>query len=150
MEIQFDFILYICSIITSVAAAATIISKTLKKAITKATQDTIKKEVANLQKSFDGQLEELNNKLKEYQKSNDKTDVLVKKALLGIIRDRINQAHDMYVEKEFIGAHSLFVIEELYASYKSLGGNSFIDHQMDDIRELTVESAETVLHHENV
>lgn len=150
MEIQLDVVLYICGIITSVAAATTIISKTLKNAITKATQKTIKEEIAGLQESFSNQLEELNKKLREYQDLNDVSDKQVRKALLGLIRDRINQAHDIYVEKEFIGAHSLFVIEELYSSYKSLGGNSFIDHQMEDIRSLQVESAETINHNSSV
>lgn len=46
------------------------------------------------------------------------------------------------MSKGFIGAHTLFVMEELYNSYKELGGNSFIDRQMEDIRELEVKSAE--------
>ena len=32
--------------------------------------------------------------------------------------------------------------EELYSSYTALGGNSFITHQMEDIRELKLISAE--------
>ena len=47
------------------------------------------------------------------------------------------------MKKNFIGAHSLFVVEELYTAYKELGGNSFIDRQMEDIRSLEVISAET-------
>lgn len=142
MEIDVGKIVYICGVITSIAAAVTVIIGVLKKAIKKATEDTIKTEVSSLKESFDEQLKALNEKLLEYRAVQDNTDEVIKKALLSTTRDRINQAHDIYMEKEYIGAHSLFVIEELYASYKALGGNSFIDRQMEDIRGLEVRSAE--------
>ena len=44
--------------------------------------------------------------------------------------------------KGVIGAHSLFIVEELYASYEKLDGNSFIYRQIEDIRELQVRSAQ--------
>lgn len=142
MEIDVGKIVYICGVITSIAAAVTVIIGVLKKAIKKATEDTIKTEVSSLKESFDEQLKALNEKLLEYRAVQDNTDEVIKKALLNTTRDRINQAHDIYMEKEYIGAHSLFVIEELYTSYKALGGNSFIDRQMEDIRGLEVRSAE--------
>lgn len=142
MEIDVGKIVYICGVITSIAAAVTVIIGVLKKAIKKVTEDTIKTEVSSLKESFDEQLKALNEKLLEYRAVQDNTDEVIKKALLSTTRDRINQVHDIYMEKQYIGAHSLFVIEELYTSYKALGGNSFIDRQMEDIRGLEVRSAE--------
>lgn len=144
MDPTIEIILYICTVITSISAAATIIVKISKKAIKKVTEETIKTTMNECQEKLDKRIEELHAKLESFIQNQRQADERVRKSLLANTRDRINQAHDYYMKKGYIGAHSLFIIEELYVSYKELGGNSFIDRQMEDIRELEVKSAETI------
>ena len=145
MDPIIETLLYICGIITSVAAAAAIVIKVAKKAIKSVTEETITKTISDSQKVLNEQIQTLNSQLQEYMKKQDESDERIRRSLLASTRDRINQAHDYYMNKEYIGAHSVFIIEELYSSYKELGGNSFIDRQMEDIRDLEVVSAETAL-----
>lgn len=144
MDLTIEIILYICTVITSISAAATIIVKISKKAIKKVTEETIKTTMNEYQEKLNKRIEELHAKLESFMQNQRQVDERVRKSLLANTRDRINQAHDYYMKKGYIGAHSLFIIEELYISYKELGGNSFIDRQMEDIRELEVKSAETI------
>lgn len=145
MKIDVNAILYVCGAIASVAAAAGIISRIMKKAVTRATEASIHSAMKAYKEDIEKQISELNSKMAAYIETQEKADERLRKNLLSSTRDRINQAHDYYTRKRFIGTHSLFVIEELYKSYKELGGNSFIDRQMEDIRELEVRSAETTL-----
>lgn len=145
MDPVIQTILYICGIITSVSAAAAVIAKVIKKAMKKLTEETIKETISVTQKSIDDKIENISKRLSEYMERQEQNNEHVRKTLLANTRDRINQAHEFYMKKQMIGAHSLFTIEELYASYKELGGNSFIDRQMEDIRDLEVVSAETIL-----
>lgn len=146
MEIDVTVIVTICGAITSIAAAAAVITKVVNKTVKKISAETIKNELAKSQKELVDKMSDLNNKLTEFCDSQNVINDQLKASLLASTRDRINQAHDYYTKKKYIGAHSLFVIEELYSSYKQLGGNSFIDHQMEDIRGLEVRSAETSDH----
>ena len=141
----------VCSLITSVAAASAVITKVVTKTVKKISSETIKEELSNshqvTEESFDklnSEIKSLNEKLTEFTQEQKGTNEQLKQTLLANTRDRINQAHDYYCRKKYIGAHSLFVIEELYSSYTSLGGNSFITRQMEDIRALEVRSAETI------
>lgn len=143
MEIDVTVVVTICGAITSIAAAAAVITKVVNKTVKKISAETIKNELAKSQKELVDKMSDLNNKLTEFCDSQNVINDQLKASLLASTRDRINQAHDYYIKKKYIGAHSLFVIEELYASYKDLGGNSFISHQMEDIRSLEVKSAET-------
>lgn len=142
MDISLDTILYICGAIVTISGAAVIINKLLKKTIENTTKDSISKAMKDNQKILNCQIKELKCSLDNHISSNDNDNKVVRSALLSITRDRINQAHDYYMRKGFIGAHSLFAVEELYTSYKQLGGNSFVDRQMEDIRDLEVRSAE--------
>lgn len=146
MEIDVTVVVTICGAITSIAAAAAVITKVVNKTVKKISAETIKNELAKSQKELVDKMSDLNNKLTEFCDSQNVINDQLKASLLASTRDRINQAHDYYTKKKYIGAHSLFVIEELYSSYKQLGGNSFIDHQMEDIRGLEVRSAETSDH----
>lgn len=147
-------LLYACGAVATIAAAATILSKILKKALTKSTIEVIHREMEsshekmsldfeNTQSKLSEEMQKLNNKLDKYIDTQDEVNQVLKESLLASTRDRINQAHDYYTRKQFIGSHSLFVVEELYSSYTRLGGNSFIKRQMEDIRKLEVRSAET-------
>lgn len=143
MEIDVSVIVTICCAITSIAGAAAIISKVVNSTVKKIAAETIKNELAKSHKEIVNQMSDLKDQLTDFCNNQKSVNDQVRKSLLASTRDSINQAHDYYTKKNYIGAHSLFVIEELYSSYKQLGGNSFVDHQMEDIRSLEVRSAET-------
>lgn len=148
-----ELLIQICSIIASVSAAVGIIWKIAKKAIVEGAKDSIESSVSKsaklqedrlqaLETKLDTQMQNLDEKLDAFISSQVTSNEVTKQALLSTTRDRINEAHTLYMSKGFIGSHSLFVIEELYKSYKILGGNTFVDRQMEDIRGLKIISAE--------
>lgn len=139
-----ETLLYLCGAIVTIASAAGVISKVVKKSFEKSLKQSVNEYYKVYSASFDSKLEELSKEIHEYIQSQNSSNTQVLKALLASTRDRINQAHDYYTKLGYIGAHSLFVVEELYTSYKELGGNSFVDRQMEDIRDLKVISAESV------
>ena len=160
--IDVELIAKVAAGITAVAGAVAIIAKVIKRAISiaihddmelhqKAINESISKNQAVLDAKIDTMQQLLNNEMKSLQsqlqayvdKQDDINDQMTS-ALLASTRNVINQAHDFYMKKQFIGSHSLFVITELYAAYKKLGGNSFVSQQMQDIKSLEVRSAESV------
>lgn len=160
--IDVELIVKVAAGITAVAGAVAIIAKVIKRAISiaihddmelhqKAINESISKNQAVLDAKIDTMQQLLNNEMKSLQsqlqayvdKQDDINDQMTS-ALLASTRNAINQAHDFYMKKQFIGSHSLFVITELYAAYKKLGGNSFVSQQMQDIKSLEVKSAESV------
>lgn len=143
MNINIGVILQIGTLIITVSSAVGIVIKVLKKFLKNITTEILRSELSTYQTSINEKLEDMNTKLCEFIDSQNSSNESMKSALLASTRDRINQAHDYYMRKKFIGAHSLYVIEELYTTYTKLGGNSFISRQMEDIRELEVRSAET-------
>ena len=162
--IDLDIVIYICTLIASISGACIVIGKAIKKSVSSAAkeiiderlkksdeehkksiyemEDRMNKKINALQNSVDTQISEIRKQLDELTKSQNDVNNKMKSALLASTRDRINQAHDYYMRKEFIGTHSLYIIEQLYESYKELGGNSFISDQMKDIHSLEVRSAE--------
>ncbi len=151
MKIDLDVIIYICGMVVTVGGAIGIISQYIKKLtntlVREISQQVVDERVAEIRKdfdTFDQRLDEMKQYLAVYTESQESEFKLIKKALLAMTRERINSAHDYYMSKKVIGAHSLFIIEELYKSYKDLGGNSFIDRLMKDIRELEVTSVEAI------
>lgn len=162
--IDLDIIIYVCTLIASISGAAIIIGKVIKKSVSSAAkeiiderlkksdeehkksiddmEDRMNKKISALQNSVDTQISEIRKQLDDLTRSQNDVNNKMKSALLASTRDRINQAHDYYMRKDFIGTHSLYIIEQLYESYKELGGNSFISDQMKDIHGLEVRSAE--------
>lgn len=162
--IDLDIVIYICTLIASISGAAIIIGKVIKKSVSSAAkeiiderlkksdeehkksiddmEDRMNKKISALQDSVDTQISEIRKQLDDLTRSQNDVNSKMKSALLASTRDRINQAHDYYMRKDFIGTHSLYIIEQLYESYKELGGNSFIKDQMKDIHSLEVRSAE--------
>lgn len=162
--IDLDIVIYICTLIASISGASIIIGKAIKKSVSSTAkeiiderlkksdeehkksidemEDRVNKKISDLQNSVDKQISEIRTKLDQLTKSQNDVNNKMKSALLASIRDRINQAHDYYMRKNFIGNHSLYIIEQLYESYKELGGNSFISDQMKDIHSLKARSAE--------
>lgn len=162
--IDLDIVIYICTLIASISGAALIIGKVIKKSVSSAAkeiiderlkksdekhkksidemEDRMNTKISALQDSVDTQISEIRKQLDYLTRSQNDVNSKMKSALLASTRDRINQAHDYYMRKDFIGTHSLYIIEQLYESYKELGGNSFIKDQMKDIHSLEVRSAE--------
>lgn len=162
--IDLDIVIYICTLIASISGAYIVIVKAIKKSVSSAAkeiiderlkksdeehkksiyemEDRMNKRISYLQNSVDKQIFEIRTQLDQLTKSQNDVNNKMKSALLASTRDRINQAHDYYMRKDFIGTHSLYIIEQLYESYKELGGNSFISDQMKDIHGLEVRSAE--------
>lgn len=165
--IDLDIVIYICTLIASISGASIIIGKAIKKSVSSAAKEVIDERlkksdeehkksidemedrmnntISSLQNSVDKQISEIREQLDQLSKSQNDVNKKMKSALLASTRDRINQAHDYYMRKNFIGAHSLYIIEQLYESYKELGGNSFISDQMNDIHSLEVRSAEMII-----
>lgn len=142
MEINLELIVYLCSTLITICTACGLIFRALKKSFRKSTQEVFKEEIKSYQESIDHKLLEMDKKLEKFLASQDASSQQLRTSMLASTRDRINQAHDYYMNKGFIGAHSLFVVEDLYTAYKQLGGNSFVDRQMEDLRSLEVRSAE--------
>lgn len=162
--IDLDIVIYICTLIASISGAALIIGKVIKKSVSSAAkeiiderlkksdeehkksidemEDRMNTKISALQDSVYTQISEIRKQLDDITRSQNDVNSKMKSALLASTRDRINQAHDYYMRKDFIGTHSLYIIEQLYESYKELGGNSFIKDQMKDIHSLEVRSAE--------
>lgn len=162
--IDLDIVIYICTLIASISSASIIIGKAIKKSVSSAAkevideslkksdeehkksidemEDRMNKKIGALQNSVDTKIAQIHTQLDQLTKSQNDVNDKLKSALLASTRDRINQAHDYYMRKDFIGSHSLYIIEQLYESYKELGGNSFITDQMKDIHRLEVRSAE--------
>lgn len=145
MMIDIDVIIYICGAIATVAAAVGIISKVVTKTIKKVSSIEIKKAMGECHESVANKISELNGVMEEYTLQSNQNDEVLKEALMNITRDRINQAHISYMRKKTIGSYSLATLDKLYESYKKLGGNSFIEREMDDIHRLKVVSAEEVI-----
>lgn len=145
MTLDVSIVLQIATLIVTVGSAVGVIIKVLKKFLKGITTDILRSELSSYQSSINEKLEDMNDKLCKFIEHQESSNETMKDSLLASTRDRINQAHDYYMRKGFIGAHSLYVIEELYSTYTKLGGNSFISHQMEDIRGLEVRSAETIL-----
>ena len=143
MQLNIDMIVYICTTIIAMSTAGGIVIKGFKKSIEKTTEEIIHSEIATCIQNIETEIKSLRDYVHEFVSEQKITNKQTRKSLLASTRDRINEAHDYYMKKNFIGAHSLFVVEELYTAYKELGGNSFIDRQMEDIRSLEVISAET-------
>lgn len=163
--IDLDFIIYLAGAIASIAAASGTVSKIIKKGLQKTMKESVDKYYDQYSEKFDKKLDQVHEQLEqvheqleqslqsmhdeltEYKNSQHDANERVRRSLLASMRDRLNQAHDTYCKQGWIGAHSLFILEELYSSYKENHGNGFADKQMEDIRSLETRSAESERSH---
>lgn len=145
MMIDIDVIIYICGAIATVAAAVGIISKVVTKTIKKVSSAEIKKAMVECHESVASKIADLNGVIEEYTQQSNRNDEMLKESLMNLIRARINQAHTSYMKRKTIGAYSLATLDKLYESYKKLGGNSFVEREMQDIHRLKVVSAEELM-----
>lgn len=142
MTIELDAIIYICGFITTVAAACGIIYKISKTFIDKSVSAAIDKV---LNTALDKQSKDIDDKLKGFSDKLDmhieeakENDSVIMTSIMRTIRDRINQAYDIYPKIGKIDSHTMYVLEELYISYSELGGNSFTKRQMEILRSLEI------------
>ena len=145
MIVNLDVVLYVCGAVVTVAAAFGVVAKAVSRTVRKGVENTVKKIVSDSSGQVCVELKVLAQRLDEYIEASSRNDEQLKQALLNLIRDRINQAHVSYMRKKTIGTYSLATLEELYHSYKILGGNSFIEHEMNDLHTLKVVSAEEII-----
>lgn len=136
MTINLDIILYICGFIATVTTATAIISKVVKKAVTSMSKDVFESMLKDQNKEINTKISKLTDTLEEHINCSKDNDRIVRDSLLSIIRDRIYQSHIKYTNANCIGAHTMFILDEMYKSYKSLGGNSFIDDLMLELKDL--------------
>lgn len=66
------------------------------------------------------------------------TFVTLQESQRAMIRDILVQKHDYFVEKGSISKFYLSSVESLYKNYKALGGNSFVESLMEEIREIPI------------
>lgn len=66
----------------------------------------------------------------------------VKMGVQALLRDRIIQACNHYMDKEYCPIYALENIEKMYKEYHNLGGNGTITKLVEDIRELPTEKRE--------
>lgn len=145
MMIDIDVIIYICAAIATVAAAVGIISRVVTRTIKKVSSIEIKKAMGECHASVADEIADLSRRLDEYIEKSNQNDEDLKESLMNLIRARINQAHTSYMKRKTIGAYSLATLDKLYESYKKLGGNSFVEREMEDIHRLKVVSAEELM-----
>lgn len=145
MMIDVDIILYICGAVATISATVAIVSKVVTKTIKKVSSAEIKKAMGECHESVASKIADLNGVIEEYTKQSNRNDEMLKESLMNLIRARINQAHTSYMKRKTIGAYSLATLDKLYESYKKLGGNSFVEREMQDIHRLKVVSAEELM-----
>lgn len=139
-----EIVLYIAGAIVTLSGALTIIYKIFKKSITNVSEDLISSSINKHTEETNKQIQELSNQLKGLTIRSEEANENLQHTLMSLCRDRINQAFDYYTTKGFIGSHSLFTIDELYDSYKKLGGNGYVEEQMKVLHSLDLKSAEQI------
>lgn len=136
MVIDTTIIVQICGIITSVAAAATILYKVFKSLVNKAVENAIAENTKKVTKAIQDQTDEISNRLDQHIEESEKHIELISTTMMREARDRINQAYNYHMRKQTIDAHSLYILDELFESYSELGGNHFTEDQMKELHEL--------------
>lgn len=138
ITIDLNWVLYIAGAIVTIAGAYTILQKSVYKKVSKLLEEMIENYFETIDNKHDDSIKELSDKLNEFMLKSENSDKNIKNCLLASTRERINQLHKHYMDQGEISSHSLYVIEDLYASYKSLGGNHGTDDQMREIRKLKI------------
>lgn len=142
VTIQIEIIAYIASVIVGISAAAAIIHKLVKRMIVSTTKEAISTAVTEAGSNLHGEIKSLRNSLEEYVAKNTADNELMKQSLLAIARDRISKAHSQCMRDGYISKYLLLALEELYATYAKLGGNSFVSREMQDLRQLPLMSTD--------
>jgi len=136
ISISLGDIVWICGAIVALSGAIVVVRKAIASKITAVTSDVIKESMTECSQKMQEKLTEMNDALQNFIKESRDSDELAKENMLANARYTINNAHALYCDRGNIDEHTLFTLEEVYKSYKKLGGNTFVDKQMDDLRDL--------------
>ena len=131
-----DILIYIASTITILGGAGAIVYKWFNKKVTDVVTEAVQ---APLNKYVE-EVKKISERLEEYIVQQETTNKAVKDALMNMALDRLSQAHRYYMKAKKIDELSMFFIEKLYCSYKSLDGNGHADTIMKDLRDLLAKS----------
>lgn len=85
-----------------------------------------------------GNLKELSATINQFKATSDEFDDQLRKAFQSIARDRISQAHRYFMPRGEITESSKQAIYSIFESYKELGGNGYVDREIEDLDRLTV------------
>jgi len=133
-----DSLLQFGELIIVLGGAGALIVKAVNTTIRKSSKVIIDDAFKEFSKTLDSQIEELTKKLDEHIKSSNAYNEKIERCLMNNSRERINQAREYYVRQGAISAHTMYTLDELYNSYKELGGNSFICGQMVELHQLPI------------
>ena len=98
--------------------------------------DNIERNTTESIQKIQANLEQLRADLIELKEESRDNDDKMKKALMNIARTTINKDYKYFINLGRIDDNSYQSIVWVYESYKELGGNTFIDEEMEKLRNL--------------
>ena len=140
-----EILVYIAGAIVTIYGAINIFAKKFKNSVEVICKDVTKNIVRENDKELTEEINNIKEMLENYINTSQKKDAIQQEALLHICYDRLCTAYEYYQDKEYIGHHTLFSLEQLYETYKKLGGNGHADMIMEYIRGLKCISAEPLI-----
>lgn len=126
-----EIILYIAGGIITLSGALAILIKYFTKKISLVAKEALL-----------GDIKSISDKLDKFVTCYDDEKIKMSKVLMNLAQDRINQAHEYFMKLGSIDSHSMYIVEQLYESYKTLGGNGHAEAQMCNLRQLHAETLE--------
>jgi hypothetical protein len=135
-----EIIITIASATVTVSAAVSILCKIFKSSVNKVSKEMLDSNTSKIKDMLDRKIEDVTIRLDKFIETSKDVDEKQHKALMSLARDRINQAYEYHMGRKFISAHSLFTLEQLYASYTNYGGNNYTSTQISRLRELPLEA----------
>lgn len=138
MNINLDIVLYLCGAIATVAAAAAIISRVVNNTIKKVAKESIEQYMTDYNKQVTDKINSLTKLLEDHIQNSDSNNECIRDTLLSQARLEINQVYSCYVDKGSIDSYTLSSLISLYKAYKKLGGNSFVESEINYLRKLKI------------
>lgn len=83
-------------------------------------------------------IENLAATLEQFKATSDDFDEKFCNAFIALASDRISQGHRYFMARGEITESSKMSLHRIYESYKSFGGNGYVETEMNDLDELTV------------
>lgn len=139
MSIDLDVILYICGAITAISAATAVITKVIKKSISKISKDVSNQVIKEHEKEILSRLQDLSDKVDQSIMDRKNSDIIQKEALISLACARINESYGFFMKRGSISPYALSILEEVFESYKNLGGNHLAESQIEELRKLRVD-----------
>ena len=88
-----------------------------------------------INRKIDAQQEQLREECRRLSEQKRKEDA-VGLGVQALLRDRIIQAYNHYIEKGYCPIYALENVEEMYRQYHALGGNGAITELVERVKEL--------------